>query len=128
SAISYKNGLRIPKENLRLKVAPKNSSLLCIEGGSAGKKIAFTNQDICFVNKLACFSIKKGNSSKYLFFSLKGNPFQTQFKLAMSGLIGGVAISNINNFALPLPPLDEQKAIANFLDDKCTKIDAAVKI
>jgi type I restriction enzyme S subunit len=44
----------------------------------------------------------------------------------MSGLIGGVAISNIINFSLPLPPASEQTAIANFLDEKTAKIDTAI--
>ena len=128
SNINYDNGLRIPNENVSLKVAPKFSSLLCIEGGSAGRKIAFTNQEVCFVNKLACFSIKKGNESEYLYYSLKGSPFQTQFKLSLSGMIGGVSISNLNNFIISVPPLKEQTAIAEFLDDKTSKIDAAVAL
>lgn len=128
SSITYENGLRIPKDNLKLKVAPKDTSLLCIEGGSAGRKIAFTNQDVCFVNKLSCFLIRNEGHSKFLFFSLKGSPFQTQFNLSMSGLIGGVAISAINNFVIPIPPFPEQTAIANFLDDKTQKIDQAIGI
>lgn len=128
SSITYENGLRIPREVSKLKVAPKNSSLLCIEGGSAGRKIAFTNQEVCFVNKLACFDVRNKDNSKFLFFSLKASPFQTQFNLSMSGLIGGVAISAINNFILPIPPLPEQTAIANFLDDKTEKIDQAIGI
>ncbi|MFZ3576178.1 restriction endonuclease subunit S [Tenacibaculum finnmarkense] len=128
SVITYNNGLRIPKDNIKLKIAPKNSSLLCIEGGSAGRKIAFTNQEVCFVNKLACFSIKKDNNPQYLFFTLKSNPFQIQFKSSMSGMIGGVAISSINNFIIPIPPLSEQTKIAEFLDDKTKKIDEAIAI
>jgi len=125
SEINYFNGLRIPIGE-KLKVAPANTSLLCIEGGSAGRKIAFVNQNVCFVNKLACFNTIENTFSKYLFFSLKGNPFQTQFKLAMSGMIGGVSISNINNFRLAVPPLSEQTAIANYLDEKTAKIDTAI--
>lgn len=128
STIAYENGLRIPKNKSSLKVAPKNSSLLCIEGGSAGRKVAFTNQEVCFVNKLACFAVTKSNFSKFLFFTLKGSPFQSQFKLSLSGMIGGVSISIINNFSLPIPPLNEQTAIAQFLDDKTTKIDAAIAL
>ena len=52
STILYENGVRISDWN-NFKVAPKNTSLICIEGGSAGRKIAFTNQNVCFVNKLA---------------------------------------------------------------------------
>ena len=128
SIISYENGLRIPRNEPKYKVAKINSSLICIEGGSAGRKIAFTNQDVCFVNKLACVSAKNNLNSKFLYYTLKGSLFQTQFKLAMSGMIGGVAISSINNFYILIPPLPEQTAIAAFLDRKTTLIDQAIGI
>ena len=128
SNISYKNGLRIPKNEPNYKVAKSNSSLICIEGGSAGRKIAFTNQDVCLVNKLACISPKNNIHSKFIYYTLKGSLFQTQFKLAVSGVIGGVAISSINNFYTLIPPLPEQTAIAIFLDSKTTLIDQAIGI
>ena len=128
SIISYENGLRIPRNEPKYKVAKINSSLICIEGGSAGRKIAFTNQDVCFVNKLACVSAKNNLNSKFLYYTLKGSLFQTQFKLSMSGMIGGVAISSINNFYILIPPLPEQTAIAAFLDRKTALIDQAIGI
>jgi type I restriction enzyme S subunit len=127
ASVNYENGLRIPFDNTRFKIAAKNSVLLCIEGGSAGKKIAFTNQSVCFVNKLACFNgFSNKIDKKYLFYSLKSNPFKMQFNLSMSGLIGGVAISLIKNLSLATPPLQEQATIAAFLDDKTAKIDRAI--
>jgi type I restriction enzyme S subunit len=35
---------------------------------------------------------------------------------------------NFNNFSFPVPTLSEQTAIANFIDDKTTKIDQAIAI
>ncbi len=128
SSIDYKNGLRIPKEHTKFKLTPKKTSLICIEGGSAGRKIAFTRENVCFVNKLACVDTKQCHYPKYTFYLLKSGPFQKQFYSSMTGLIGGVAISNIKNFELMLPPLPEQTAIAGFLDDKTAKIDELVGI
>lgn len=128
SSIAYKNGLRIPKEHTKFKIAPKTASLICIEGGSAGRKIAFTRENVCFVNKLACVETKQCHDPRYTFHLLKSGPFQNQFYSAMTGLIGGVAISNIKNIELVVPPLPEQTAIANFLDDKTAKIDELVGI
>ncbi len=125
ASVNYENGLRIPKK-AGYKVAPKGSVLLCIEGGSAGKKITFTNEDVCFVNKLACFKSTDKIDNKYIFYLIKSKPFITQFNLSMSGLIGGVAISLIKNFDVNFPPLPEQTAIANFLDEKTAKIDLAI--
>lgn len=126
SKIDYNNGLRIPNVDYKFKIAPSRSSLLCIEGGSAGRKIAFTKYDVCFVNKLACINVLKGNSSKYIYYSLKSQIFQFQFNTSITGLIGGVAISSINNFIIHIPPIEEQTEIVNFLDNKCEKIDKAI--
>lgn len=126
SKIDYHNGLRIPIENVKFKIAPKNSFLICIEGGSAGRKLAFVEQDIYFVNKLACFNSNENNNSKYLFFYIQSPLFQKQFQISMSGLIGGVAISLIRNFESLFPPIDEQQSIANYLDHKTSQIDTLI--
>ena len=33
----------------------------------------------------------------------------------------------LNSFLMPIPPLEEQRAIAAYLDEKCAKIDAAIE-
>ena len=121
--VNYKNGMYIPKLNSSFKIAPKNSILLCIEGGSAGRKISFTNKDVCFVNKLCCFVAKPDFSKKFLYYYCQNPSFISEFKLNLIGLIGGVSINSIKNFKIPLPPLNEQKKIAEFLDKKCEIID-----
>lgn len=121
--VNYKNGMYIPKLNSSFKIAPKNSILLCIEGGSVGRKISFTNKDVCFVNKLCCFVAKPDFSKKFLYYYCQNPSFISEFKLNLIGLIGGVSINNIKNFRIPLLPLNEQKEIAEFLDKKCEKID-----
>lgn len=127
STANYENGLRIPVGKY-FKVATKFSTLLCIEGGSAGRKITYLNQDVSFVNKLACFKSYNGINSMYVYYSLKGVAFRTQFFNSLTGLIGGVSISNIKNFCLTFPPLSEQTAIAEFLDNKTAKIDQTIGI
>jgi type I restriction enzyme, S subunit len=128
ATIKYENGLRIPKGLNQYKVAPASSSLICIEGGSAGRKVAYTEQSVCFVNKLACMFPKKDLFPKFGFYLLKSHPFQHQFQLSMSGLIGGVPISRLNNFSVSCPLLEGQKIIANFLDEKTAQIDEAIGI
>lgn len=125
--INYQNGLRIPKED-KYKVCPPHSTLMCIEGGSAGRKIAYTNQHVCFVNKLACFVARRGIHSSFLYYYLTSKVFKDQFFNSMTGLIGGVAISSIKNFGLVLPSLEEQKFIAKFLNNKIAQIDDAIAI
>jgi type I restriction enzyme S subunit len=122
--IDYDNGLRIPKSNTSFKLGKKGSFLLCIEGGSSGKKMGFLEQDVYFVNKLCCFEPK--TNSKFQFYYIQTPIFQSQFNSSLSGLIGGVSISLIKNFNSILPPLQEQEQIVNFLDEKTSIIDKLI--
>lgn len=122
SKINYKNGLSIPVDHSKYKIAPKNSFLMCIEGGSAGRKYSHLEKDVFFVNKLACFETKTQNN-KFLYYYSQSPLFQLQFQNSLSGLIGGVAISQIRNFSAIIPFPNEQTAIANYLDQKTTQID-----
>ncbi len=108
--IDYDNGVRIPYDNDKFRIAPQNSILLCIEGGSAGRKIAFTNQDVCFGNKLCCF-VSYGIDPLYLYYYLQCPLFQTAFKDNTSGIIGGVSVNVLKDMLLPVPPYKEQKRI-----------------
>lgn len=107
--IVYENGVKIPYDT-QFKICPKSKILLCIEGGSAGRKIAFTSKDVCFGNKLACF-----NSwiidDRYLYLFLQSPLFLQLFKDKLTGIISGVSINNLKQLFLPLPPLEEQERI-----------------
>ena len=122
----YENGICIPIGAPKFKVAPKDSFLICVEGGSAGKKMTYLDRDVCFVNKLCCFVSRI--HPKYHYYYIQSSPFFSTFKQAMQGLIGGVSISDLQNFAVPVPSLDEQKAIASYLDDKTLKMDQCIKL
>ena len=126
STINYDNGLRIPKDETNFKIALPDSILICVEGGSAGKKIAYTNQSVCYVNKLASIQTIGENVSKFLYYVIKSYIFKNQFDLSINGLIGGVSVLLIKNFCAVLPPKDEQEKIASYLDEKIAKIDAFI--
>ena len=114
--INYDNGIKIPFEKDNFRIAPKNTVLMCIEGGSAGRKIAFTNQDVCFGNKLCCFNSYKNEIEKFIFYFLQSTLFTDAFKDNINGIIGGVSINNLKGMLFPLPPLAEQKRIVDFIE------------
>lgn len=126
NCIDYKNGLYIPVTNKKFKLAPKYSFLLCVEGGSAGKKIAYTAQDVNFVNKLCCFKSRKGTNSKFMYFYCQSDAFLTDFYLNMTGLIGGVSQSMLKNIRIATPHITQQQKIADYLDGECARIDGIV--
>jgi len=126
--INYDNGVYIPKENKGFKIAKANSTLICVEGANAGKKIGFSNKEVCFVNKLCSIkSSNKRNFDKYFYFFTKSTIFEKQFFSILNGLIGGVSLSSIKFFDIISPTIDEQKEIANYLDTKTKTINAIIK-
>lgn len=123
--VNYDNGLRIPKKDNRLRVSPNGSFLMVIEGGSSGRKMVFLDREVCYVNKLCSFYSKE--NSKFQYYFVQSSNYQDKFRLSISGLIGGVSISNLREFELPLPPLSEQSQIVQFLDEKTSLIDSLIE-
>jgi type I restriction enzyme S subunit len=123
-SVNYFNGLRIPKDNNPLKISPKGSFLLCVEGGSSGRKMVFLDRDVCFVNKLCSFYSTQNTKFQYYF--IQSSNFQNKFKFSLTGLIGGVSISTLKDFDLPLPSIQEQEQIVNYLDEKTSIIDKLI--
>ena len=124
--IDYDGGIRIPSSSDNFVIAPRNSVLLCIEGGSAGKKVGYTNQDVFFVNKLCCFTTDK--NSRFLYYFILSHSFSEPFSQNLQGLIGGVSVSALKNFVISIPPLPEQQKIADYLDKVCGEVDELVSL
>ena len=123
SQINYENGVKIPFDEPKFKVAPTNSILLCIEGGNAGRKIAITKENVCFGNKLCCF-IAKGINYCFLYNYLKSSIFKELFYGSLMGLIGGVGTSSLEKIYIPIPPLQEQERISEFLTSAFDQLDS----
>ena len=114
--VLYQNGVAIPKKHLSLfKKAYSNSILICIEGGSAGRKITLIDKTVCFGNKLCCIT-SYYEKIRYLFYYLQSPMFFEIFNQNKNGIIGGVSVNNLKNLIVPLPPLAEQQRIVESID------------
>nr|WP_239466787.1 restriction endonuclease subunit S [Streptococcus anginosus] len=87
STINYDNGIRIPDRYLsKFKISYSNSVLLCLEGGSAGRKIGLLEQDVCFGNKLCSLSFYYGEN-KWLYYFLQSPQFLSDFQAILKMLL-----------------------------------------
>lgn len=122
-SIKYNNGIRIPNQYLgAFKIASVGSILMCIEGGSAGRKIGILSEEVCFGNKLCCFSpICVFN--RYLYYYVQSPILKDLFKSNITGIIGGVSISKLAPIIIPLPPLAEQHRIVEKIEALFSEID-----
>lgn len=121
--INYANGVHI-SDHEKFRKAPINTTLLCIEGGSAGKKIGFTTEEVCFGNKLCAF-VCKTICSKLVYYYLQTKIFNKYFLNEHHGLIGGVSVNLLNSINMPLPPLAEQQRIVKRIEGLFAKLDEA---
>lgn len=107
------------------RVIPANSVLVCCIGtiGKMGVSgtILTTNQQI---NSLIFGKYTHFDYAKYVVFTSKPQ----HERLANGNVVSILNASSQKTIKLPVPPLPEQTAIANFLDQKTAEIDQAIAL
>ncbi|HDH50848.1 MAG TPA: hypothetical protein ENG75_05820 [Nitrospirae bacterium] len=112
------------------KYSVKDGDLLVCEGGEVGRAGIILNTPIkCIIqNALHRVRPKKGNSSKYLMYLLEVASFQGWFDiLCNKATIAHFTGDKFGCFLITLPPIDEQKSIASFLDRDTKRIDTIIE-
>lgn len=65
----------------------------------------------------------------YLYYYILSNPFQRVIWFLKIGMgVPHLTQENMRNIKMPFPPLTEQQAIADYLDEKCSEIDELIAI
>ena len=95
----------------------ENDILICVRNGSKnliGKNALITEKykDLAFGAFMAIF---RSNYNLFLIHIFKTNTFFKQVKNDLGATINSINNGNLLNFKIPLPPLDEQKKIAEIL-------------
>ncbi len=121
--LDYDNGIFIPPDEEKFRIAHQGAVLICAEGGSAGKKCGLTDRDICFGNKLFANDLYGQIPSRFILYVYLSPAFRASFTAAMTGIIGGVSIAKFVEIPIPLPPLDEQHRIVARIDQLMARCD-----
>lgn len=93
--------------------------------GSSG--IAYQDGSVSLINTVMS---PKGIDTLYCNYLLKGNAFVEEFYRVGHGIVADLwttKYSDMKNIKIGIPTIEEQIAIANFLDKKCGKLDTAIK-
>lgn len=121
--LDYDNGICIPPNEEKFRIAHQGAVLICAEGGSAGKKCGLTDRDICFGNKLFANELYGQIPSRFILYVYLSPAFRATFTAAMTGIIGGVSIAKFIEIPIPLPPLEEQHRIVAKVDQLIAQCD-----
>lgn len=126
---NYDNGIKIPFDETGFKYADKDSILMCIEGGSAGKKIGILDEKVCFGNKLCMFKPITGSiNHKFIYYYLQSPLFLKNFNDNMTGIIGGVSINKLKEIKIKYPSIEEQQKIVNKIEELLPLCDDIEKL
>ena len=126
--LEYDNGICIPLDEEKFRIAHQGAVLICAEGGSAGKKCGLTDRDICFGNKLFANELYGQIPSRFILYVYLSAAFRASFTAAMTGIIGGVSIAKFVEIPIPFPPLNEQYRIVAKIDELMARCDALEKL
>ncbi|EAK3364368.1 restriction endonuclease subunit S [Campylobacter lari] len=93
-----------------------------------GKNIVYLGKDKAFAGGDVIIFRQKENNALYLSYAL--NTKYTKFYKSVESkgeIIVHIYASNLKDIKIPLPPLKEQKQIAQFLDSEISKIDQIIE-
>ncbi|EHN6902575.1 restriction endonuclease subunit S [Campylobacter jejuni] len=93
-----------------------------------GKNIVYLGKDKAFAGGDVIIFRQKENSALFLSYALNTKYVKFYKGIESKGeIIVHIYASNLKDIKIPLPPLKEQEQIANFLDEKCEKIDLLIE-
>lgn len=112
------------------KYVPKLNDVYMIKSGATTGRIAIVDTDKKFTiwSPLAAFRANdKVMNAKFLYYSLMANYFQKQVELGWTyGTQQNIGMRTLEHLKIVKPPIDEQKEIVKFLDEKCKKIEDVI--
>ncbi|MBZ7939143.1 restriction endonuclease subunit S [Campylobacter sp. W0014] len=92
-----------------------------------GKNIVYLGKEKAFAGGDVIIFRQRKNNALFLSYALNTKYVKFLKGIDSKGeIIVHIYASNLKDIKIPLPPLKEQEQIANFLDEKCEKIDSLI--
>jgi type I restriction enzyme S subunit len=99
----------------------------CFENGKLGIAKGLTNKVGFGSSEFIVFRPTKALTNEWLYYYLSRDDFRRVGAQRMGGAVGHQRVSKdfIENYTIPLPPIDEQNRIVRLLDETLTKVAVA---
>lgn len=117
--LAYENNVFVQMDLPQRVIVRKNDILICVRNGSKHLigKCALIDKKAEGMAFGAFMSIYRSQYSKFIFYAFQSSIIQRQIDETMGATINQLTNKNLAEFKIPLPPLPEQKAIAQVLSD-----------
>ena len=110
--------------------SPKTGDVILTKDGTIGRAAVITKQynDFVILSSLGLLTPSKKVDSFFLYFYLtSGFNIDQMYSFIHGSALTRLTIDKICNLIFTIPPLDEQKAIATYLDQKTSQIDSLIE-
>lgn len=101
----------------------KGDLVIPARGNSIGCT-TYVEDDVATCTQTTIYSKVSGINPKFLFYCSIG--LKEEWFYYVKTAIPQITVSQVQNNKVPLPPLSEQQAIADYLDETCSKIDEII--
>ena len=125
------NGLRVNESTWRVRNAagkPAMGDILFTREAPAGEACMVPREEICLGQRMVLLRINPSTChGRFLLWQLYSRRVQDHFRLSVNGsTVGNVRLPVLRATPIWLPPVDEQRRIADDLDEQAEKIDALI--
>ena len=125
-----KGVLSLTEESASDYILQDQDILLARSGATVGKAFLYEKQmgRAAFAGYLIRATVDVTNAlPRFVYYTTLGCGYDDwRNSIAVSATIQNIGADKYNNYLLPMPPLTEQRAIADYLDEKCAAIDKMV--
>lgn len=102
-------------------------TLLMSLNGTYGTLSMYDNEPIMLSKSVGYINVCNKETKEYLYYFLQSPLAQSQMKISLAGTtIANLSLATVRNLKICLPSICEQQQIADFLDTKCSEIDAII--
>lgn len=103
-------------------------TLLMSLNGTYGTLSMYDNEPIMLSKSVGYINVCNKETKEYLYYFLQSPLAQSQMKISLAGTtIANLSLATVRNLKICLPSICEQQQIAEFLDTKCSEIDATAE-
>lgn len=130
--IDFVNCKRISREDyirLSKKMKPMYGDILLARYATIGTvRIVDIHEEFLVSYACAIIRIKESSYSKYIYYYLKSDTYSEEIsQYIKTNTQANIGIDSIGRAKVPIPPIEEQKQISEFLDKKCYEINLVLR-